>query len=232
MYAIYPLLNTVINNISQKRHLINCIVFIVFYFFVASISSGFFYANSLIEFVGIYFVVAYVKKYMQSLTSNMRLTVLFLVVNLVLLIILQLLMNFVGARIDVFSSRVMHFVNFYNPIFIMLAFSLFNIFINLKLSSSIINYISSLTMMVFILHLNILFKKYVLGQIIYYLWRLTDEMNILLFMILFSVALFIASTVVAALYNIIFQKWVHKFVNVLMRSILKIYGKFESLMLK
>lgn len=231
LYAIHPLLNIVINNISQKQHsTYGCILFILYFCFNTIISSLFF-ASNLIFFVSVYFIIAYAKKYMKII-SNQKFNIICFVICLILLISLQLMMNFAGLYIDMASSRIFHFATMNNPILFLLVFSLFNIFRNIKIKSDFINYISSMTILIYIIHENYLFKLYVRHYLMFKFWKATGEINIVLFLFICGIILFVFSALIAIIYNKISQPLVHKLAEKLLQVILKLYTKFENHILK
>lgn len=93
LYSIFPLLNTIINNISQKEHLVYSLVFFILYFGIAFIKNKFFISDIVI-FVGVYFITAYIKRYMANLISNRKFNVICLSVSIILLFSLQFAMNY------------------------------------------------------------------------------------------------------------------------------------------
>lgn len=235
LYMIYPLLNNVIENLTQKQHLAYNFIFFILYYCINSIKGGLFFTSSLIGFIGMYFFVAYIKKYMIKLVSSKKVNIICLLIGILLLILLQLTMNTVGLHVDAIGSRVLHFktsTDNHNPIMLLIVFPLFNLFRGIKLQSKFINYISSLTMLLFVIHYNFLYNNHLASELMFNLWKMTGEINFLLFLFAYAVLLFIASTVIAIIYNKLLQLLVHKISEIIMNFIIRIYGKVESFILK
>lgn len=233
LYAIHPLLNTLIDNMTRKQHLAYCFAFFIMYMCIGCIKVGFFFGNNLIHFTGFYFIVSYLKKNNLNVISNFKTNIICLFTGISLSILLLMVMNFAGMHVDIAAKNILHFsVLNHNPINFLIAFSLFNIFRVSKLQSKIINYISSLTMLIYIIHENDLFRAYLRTDLLYDFWEISNKMNIVLLVLIFSAALFIASTVIAIVYNKIFQPLVHKIAEKVLQLVLKIYCKIETMILR
>lgn len=232
LYAIYPLLNIVINKLTQKQHLVYCSVFFILYLCLGSIDIDFLYGNSFIHFVGIYFIIAYLKKYNSKLISTSRTNIIFLAVGMSLLILLLLAMNIAGFHINIVAKKMLQFTGMHNPIILLTAFSMFNIFRNLKIQNKVVNYISSLTIFIYIIHDNVIFRKYLRPNLLFCFWETSSRMNIVLFALICSLILFTASTLFAILYNKILQPTIEKIADKMLELFLKLYSKFEGFVLK
>lgn len=231
LYAIHPTLNMIINQLTQRQHLkYNCAFFIL-YFCIGSITASYF-INDLICFIVIYFIVAYMKKYNSLLISRFKVNFIFLLIGISLLFVLQLGMNFVAFHINTIGQKIFHFSTNHNPIILIISISMFNIFRELKFQSKIINYIASLTMLIYIIHENYLFRRYLKAALLYDFWVISNKMNIVLFIMIFSAVLFIASTIIAIVYNKLFQTSVHKLAEKILQLVLKFYGKIEKFILR
>lgn len=232
LYAIHPLLNIIIDKITRKQHLAYCFAFFILYMCAGCIDADFFFGNSLIHFIGFYFIVSYLKNNL-SVISNFKKNIICFFIGIGLSILLLITMNFAGLHMSIAAQNVLHFtVLNHNPINFLIAFSLFNIFRDLKFQSKIINYISSLTMLIYIIHENDLFRAYLRSDLLYDFWEISNKMNIVLFVLIFSAALFIASTIIAIVYNKFFQTSVHKLAEKILQLVLKFYGKIEKFILR
>lgn len=232
LYSIHPLLNLIINKLNQNQLLVYNSTFFLLYFGINSIKSGSFFVSHLILFVGIYFIVAYVKKYMINLISNKRVNIICFLIGEFLLILSQSTINLLGFYIDPIGSEMFQFANNNNPILLFIAFSLFNIFRSLKIKSNLINYVSSMTMLIYIIHCGRFAVIYVFKTFMFSFWELTGRMNFILFIFIFALLLFIASTFIAIAYSKLLQPWVHKLAEVILQILLRLYGRFECFMLK
>ena len=87
-------------------------------------------------------------------------------------------------------------------------------------------------MLIYIIHENDLFRAYLRTALLYDFWEISNRMNIVLFILIFSAVLFIASTIIAIVYNKLFQMSVHKLAEKILQLVLKLYGKIEKFILR
>lgn len=62
-YAVHPLLNMILQNISQEQHKRLCFALIILYVICNFLLSGKFYSNEFVDFILMYFCTAYIKKF-------------------------------------------------------------------------------------------------------------------------------------------------------------------------
>lgn len=232
LYAVHPLINAAINALSPKQHLAYSCVFFILYFCIGSIKNGAFFESKLILFVGIYFIIAYMKKYNSDILSNKKLNYLCLLIGIILLFFLQIIMNFMGLRFESIGSRPFYFATNHNPIIFIIAFSIFNIFRAVKIQSNAINYIASLTIFIYIIHENMLFKKYLKLNLMFNFWEASGRINIVFFILICALILFGVSLFLAVVYNKLLQFVIEKIADKILRLCMILYGKFECFLLK
>ena len=113
-----------------------------------------------------------------------------------------------------------------NPFVIMLAVGLFNIFRNLRFKNRIINYLSSLSLFIYVIHENLLFRKYTRVALWVSLVNYYGCENIVVVLLLYAVVLFIAACLVSAFY----QNTIHRVVNRIEKFIEKlVVGVFNKI---
>jgi putative effector of murein hydrolase len=77
-----------------------------------------------------------------------------------LIVILIEVINLLEIKVEFFSDRVQHWKQFINPLKILMAITLFNIFRNKKFRSKVINVAASISFMVYVIHENGLIRGY------------------------------------------------------------------------
>ncbi|MCM1334714.1 MAG: acyltransferase [Bacteroides sp.] len=227
LYAIHPLLNLLIDRIDRKTHFAYSIVFFVLYFVISFIKLTFF-SNSLIGFVGVYFIVAYCKKYMIDLFSSKKANRLLFAAGFIGWIGLVLLINLLGRRIAFFHNKEGHLNTFINPLFLIMVFAAFNLFRISSLQNKTINAFSSLSLLIYIIHGNHLFREHIRPIYYDYIYAHFTYDHLLVWVLLYAVLMFIASLLLAILYNKLLQPLVHKLADKLLAVLLKLYGRFEA----
>ena len=155
---------------------------------------------------------------MENTFSNIRNNKIILIISSLFLIILILSTNFLGLKISFFHDKVIRWAKGNNPLIILIAFSLFNIFRDKNFVNKTINKWSSLTLLIYILHENIIFRTYLRPYIFVFIKDNFGYKYIVLWILVISIALFLVSSLIALIYTKTLQK-ITKYIA----------GKFEKL---
>lgn len=224
---IYPYLNKIINSLDKKTLFRFCLVTGFCYIFVNFIDAdNYFEFSRLILWISIYFIIAYLKIYHIDICNNIKLNIIVLLASIASSILLSLITNILGLNIIFFSNKLLRWYNHSNPIFILIAISSLNIFKNLKIKNNTINYISSLSMFVYVIHENLIIRTYYRPMFVDYAYHLLGFSKVILLDILLSLIWFIASL----LLSIIFDKTIRKFlVNILDNLYIKIKSLYINI---
>lgn len=224
-----PVLNIILANISQRQLFRINIALFVIYWIINFIKTSFFWSH-IITFLTIYFFTAYIKKYMKDKTENIKYNAILLAGGIICFIILTGLTNFLGLKVKMFDGQMLHWCKNVNPILLMIAFALFNIFKNMKLKSSIINFLASLTLFIYIVHENIIVRQYIRIDIWKWIYNNFSFNNVVLEALIFSIGLFSASIVISIIYKYSIRILISNAINKLYEIglIRKIYKKVEN----
>lgn len=159
-YLIHLGLNEIIFKRTQQELLIIIFLMIGLYFGINYIKQGSFFASPLIEFSTIYFVISYIKLYLKEFSKNLKKNQLLLIFSIVGIPMLIILTNFLGLNISFFRDKLQYW-NTNNSIFLLLtAIGFFNIFRAKCFINRKINYISSLSLLIYIIHENLIIRTY------------------------------------------------------------------------
>lgn len=225
-YAIHPFLNVIINKMEKRTHLTFNIMFILMYCVLNFSFSGLFFYSRFIGFIGIYFIMAYIKNYLPETSSSLK-------VNLSVFfgatfgwLILMILTNISGANI---MSR---WNSLINPFFIAMGLSAFNIAKSHTFYNRFINYISSLTLYIYVIHCNRVIRDCVRFTIFGAIRRNYGYDNLVLWVLLYSLVSFVVSLVLAIAYNSILKKYVNIIFEKLGGLVSALYGKLSDVILK
>lgn len=232
MYAIHPLLNMIIEKQSKKTNLSYSIAFITLYMFIGFIKKGSYYYSTLIGFIGIYFIVAFLKKYMLNTISNKKYNYIALCIGIVGWIGFNFSINILGTYGSFFQHKMKHWSYIMNPLFFLVAFSLFNLFRQLNFKSKTINYLSSLTLLIYIIHVNPFIQCYLKIVLFNNIYTTYTYKYVVLWIVLFGIILFLLTVAAAIIYNKILQPIIHKLANKIIFILTKIYLKVENKLLK
>lgn len=229
-YLIHPLLNIIIKEVNQKQlFYINFSMFGL-YSVIGSIFLESYFYTQLIGFIEIYFIVAYVKLYMKNFTLDKKKNILILIISSISYFLLIALTNILGLHISLLSDKMLHWCYFYNPFILAISISLFNLFKNFDFSNKFINYLSSLSLYVYIIHTNNLYVRYTFLQSYSYILKTFSFKKILLIVLIYGVCLFSISYVLAVVYNFCIRKLrgsklYEKFYNLIINFSSKFIGK-------
>lgn len=225
-YIIHPYLNKMIERLEKKGLLFLSLFMLFLYSIMNTITGGLFFTSNLIVFVTIYLCVAYIKKYMIKTISNKKIDRTIAILAVIFYILTIILLNALGTRISVLNSKMLHFVKTENPLFLLFAFSLFNLFRSRNFVNKGINNLSKLTLYIYVIHENSLFRTYIRPYIFVFI---KDNMGydlLPLWTILSAVLLFIASAILSWIYKVTLHKLIVKFVNKNYEKVRKLYNRF------
>lgn len=149
-YIMHPLLNKVLNNIDKQTLLRIDISFVMLYAVIGLIcKTELFFFNNLIGFIGIYFCVAYCKKYLQIILLKNKKVLFWLGgIGLIGHFVLMVITNMLGLKFNCFSHKLQQWNTIINPFFVLIAFAIVIFSMYYNFSSRIINYISSLSLLI------------------------------------------------------------------------------------
>lgn len=230
LYAIHPLLNTLINNISQKQHLLYCVVFFVLYFGINFIKITFFYTK-LIGFIGIYFICAYTNKYMKNFFASRKNNLILIGICAVCWFLLTLATDILGQHISFVSNMMAHWTVLMNPFAETIALCVFNLFKSVHFENKKINYFASITLTIYLAHTNVYVMNYLKFNIYDRIHRNFGYDHLLLWVLIFGTCMLIAATLIAMLYHKFIQPFVYKLAGKLTDLLIKLYGKVEAALL-
>ncbi len=205
-YLIHPYLNLIFEKIGQKEHLIaNGIAFFM-YCILNMIRHDLLDSTNFVTFIVIYSIVAYVKRYHIDLADNIRLNWIGFITGFFGLVLLVFLTNMIGLRNGFIGQQMLHWAKNSNPLIILMAFSLFNLFRNLHFKNRGINFIGSVTLIIYITHENLLVREYLRPVIWDSLYEQYGMEHLVPQVLVFAIVLFSVAVIVSVLYKITIQK--------------------------
>lgn len=199
--VIYPLLNIIIRNISRNCHFIICLVGIIIYFGVDFLIGSYFYNSILIDYIILYFIVSYIKKYMMSFANNILYNKLMIIIGLIGTLGIMILTYLVGNKISIFGNYILHWCKINNPFVVILCIGLLNVFKDINLKSKIILDVSSLSLFIYLIHENYLFRNYSRVKMMVSLLLKYGYNNVLLIIFAFSIFILVTSIIISFIYK-------------------------------
>ena len=226
-YPIHTVLNSVIQNMSQKNLLRTATVMAFLYLGMNTVRNSFF-ASFLIQWITIYFVVAYLKFYMKDFCDSKKGNLIMFILCLGMTIGMVVMTNILGLRIAFFSNKVQYWRQICNPFIVFGVIAMLNLVRRSTFRSKFINGLSSLSLLIYIIHENYLLRTYYRPKIINLFYREYGYDYVVPMMLLIALIIFVASAIISFVYVLILRKLVEKIGTLL----LKIWEKAEAVIMK
>ncbi|MCM1060953.1 MAG: acyltransferase [Eubacterium sp.] len=228
LYFIHPGLNHIIKSCSHEQLLKINIVAFALYCAANYINPGMFFSSNIIVFIVIYFIFAYIKLYMNNFCSSLKLNIIALIIGVTGTPLITFTAYYAGFQ----DNTVFQLANSFSPFTLITGISLFNLFKRKKFINNIINSIASMSLPIYIIHENLLIRKYIRPSIWIYAFNKTENLNVILLVLLQAVFYFAAALGTSYLYSIFLQGAVHKVNEKIYSFAAKKYNKFISLIMK
>ena len=119
-----------------------------------------------------------------------------------------ILMNALCRRFSFLAGQILHWNGDNNPILFILSFSMFQVVRHIKFKNTAINYVSGLSMLVYVFHENIILRTYMRPQIINEIHTRFGYDHIAAWVVCAALLIFAASVIVTAIYRETIQKYV------------------------
>lgn len=230
---IYPLINKLIDIIDQKQLLRITLFCSALWIIMDYVKGDLFFPSVLILWISIYFLIAYLKIYCAHIMQNIRVGITVLIIGIIGYIAQVVVTNYVGLYlIDAFSDDVLRWNTNCSPFYIMISIGSIIIALQMEYKVKFINYISSLSMLVYLIHENYLFRFYTRPAIWQYLYTNFGYSHVVLLDLGVAVILFIVSTIISMIYKETLQRAVTVVSKRIYLCIVKVYSKVETAILK
>ncbi len=231
MYAFHPCLNAVCRALDKRRHLLLNVVMISLYLCLACVIDDKMLYCRFLGFFIIYFIVAYVKVSMTNFSASLRKNLVWLILGIVGQLALLLGTNYLGLHMERFSNDMLHWDTLINPFSIIIAIASLNIANRSQYVNKTINYLSSLSLLVYMFHANN-FARTVIAPHLTYNWAVANNAGLLETITITTLALLFCSVLLSILYKHTLQKWIYKLSEFILILITKFYRKVECSLMK
>ena len=240
-YAIHPVLNKIIYGLGQKSMLRTTFIMIVLYLLVSffTIITGYlfgasnnFWGSTLVIWVVIYFIIGYQKLYLNKLSNNVRFNIILVILGMVGNYGLIAFTNFFGLKTSLLDHALQIWNVAYNPFFIALVIGLFNLSKSNHFVSKPINYISGLSMFIYIIHENHLLRTLYRPAMWNQIYSHYGYNHIIGWIGLFTIIIFIFGVLSSIIYFESIHKLIIKFCNRTYPKISSLWKSLESRLMK
>lgn len=223
---VHPFLNEIINNSNQQR-LFRITAVLSFIYILLNFISSFLFPSVLIIWVTVYFLIAYCKKYvsyMDSIPFNVMILLFGILGNSSAI----LLTNFAGFKISFLNDQLQHWNSHSSPFLIMIALGLFNLFRQCKFKSRAVNYISGLSLYIYLFHENPLFATYCRSALWHEIFIEFGHEYVLMWVFVYSTVLFVGAAILSMIYQLTVHKLVVRIFDNVYPFAKKIYTQIED----
>lgn len=232
-YLIHPMLNLVIYKLKREELLKATLMMVFLYIIVNYIRDGFFFPSALTLWTAIYFAMAYMKLYMKDFSSNKSYNLILLISGISAHLAVLVITNLLGLRIGYFEDKLLRWGNVNsNPFLITAAVSLLNLARGMKFKNYFINYLSSLSLLIYIIHENLVVRVYLRPYIMNYICTNYGYSHIVLWVLLFAAALFVLSAAAASLYKLTVRRLLPAISEMVYAIVSKMYKTIEKQIFK
>ena len=206
-YLMYPYLNIIINSINKSQYFNIALFMFLAYFFLSFFKGGLLFNNdTLTFFIPCYFIITYIERYKESFANNKKINVILLISSIAMQLLCILIVNKLGLKFSIFKDKPLYFNRNGNFLTLIFAISMFNLFKSYKKTNKIINEISSLSLLQYAIHENILFRSLIRPNVLNSIINKYGKEEILLIVLISSILLFVASGIIAFVYKHTIQK--------------------------
>jgi len=209
-YPLHPFLNKILRGSSQKQLLVGVIVSFVLYFVVNWIFPALFFPSMLIYWTVVYLLLGYLKLYLNNVMNKPRVSLTILACGVVGQIVGYFATNSLSLQYDFLDGKVMRWAENNDPFVLMIALGLVFFFGNSHFKRSLFCFVSQLSMLVYVIHENILLREHCRPQMWQYIYDNYGYDHIFLWVGVMFILVFLFGLLGAILYKYTIQKVVTK----------------------
>ncbi len=237
-YAIYPFLNKIIYAMDQ-RTLLRCALTMSLLYIVLNymhmlkwLGGTLFQKSELILWVTIYFCIAYMKLYLPELSKKKIFNWALILLGIGGNCIIVILANFRGLHTEFYSNKLLYWNTNCSPMLIMATIGMFNLARGFDFKNTVVNKISGLSLLIYIVHENTFVRIYLRPYIWQNIYKTFGYDHILMWTVIQVAVIFITTLLVCIIYKYTLQRLVNKLAELAYRVFCKIYKRLENALLK
>jgi hypothetical protein len=231
-YPIHGFLNKIIRGLDKTTHLRIVIALSIIYLGICFLKLGLLYSSVLIIWITIYFILAYFKNYLKDISKSKKINYIIFLSCLALHILLLLLANTLGLKFSILNDRNLHWCVISNPFTIFMAIALINLISNSTFKNHTINYLSKLSLLIYIIHENLIFRENLRISIAKDIYSKFGPNTVIIKVLLFALSLFLITYSISIIYDKTIRRFVLAIGDFISNIISKIYLKVEKLLMK
>ena len=239
-YIIHPFLNKIIFCMKQKTLLRINILAVFMYFFIAFLcrftvylfgSGTDFFSSRLVIWTVEYFIVAYLKLYAGKSLEKRKLNSALIAFGLIGNCGLVYMMNELGLKNEAFSGALQIWITPYNPFLFAFCLGLFGMARSITFENKLVNYISKLSLLIYIIHENKLLRLLYRPLMWQYVYDRYGYDHVLIDIAILSAVVFMISLVGSIVYYETIRKLTSKVCDRLYSRMASTWKRTENKML-
>lgn len=150
-YLVHPLINKALQGLERDQFRRIVVVLFLIYSCLTQLIWDCFYFTNFAAFVMIHVIVFYDKKYIYN-KNNEKMEIPIAMISITAILIWIAFVNVIGSRVPFFHDKGLWFCKFYNPAIICMGVCLINISARREWRSKLVNRVSSLSLLIYLLH--------------------------------------------------------------------------------
>ena len=191
LYFLIPYINIFLKSMTRNTYLSFLFTCILFFFVLQILTGQNYYSSEIIYFILFYSIGAYLYLYKDNFFSKKNNSKLCMMLSISILILSVVIIDLIGKNNYSIVKHSTHLFNLFSPVCLLLAISIFSLFINNNIfNNKIINKISSCVLGVYLISENILIRS-VLWKDILKVYKFVNSPLLILHMIGSIILIFI-----------------------------------------
>lgn len=227
-YPLHGYLNKLIRVIGERELLAICVVSSIIYLGMDMFVCSLFWGNELVWWIVIYLDIAYIKRYQVSLMNSKKFGRASLACGIVGLSFMIVGTEILGSRISVLSDKVLRWDLNCNPFIVLIAIGALILALQKRLVNKVVNYISSISLVVYLFHDNILVARYLRTYIWKEIYQSRGYHHVALLALAYAAVLFLVTTAIASIYKLLTRRLNEKVSNRLYLILNRMFGWLEN----
>lgn len=231
VFAIHPLLNLIINSFDKLSYFRFTLAIGLLYCVSSMLYTGMFFSSNLIIFIVIYFIVGYIKLYGAKFSLDRKINLTVLIISIASLCAYNYLFDYLKVFYGIESKHFLFWIGIENPFIILIAITLFNLVRNYNFHSKLVNYISSLTLFIYIIHENVIVRGFYRISIWEWIAERFGTSHIIVELLIYSLLLFVVAVVLSIIYKEIIKRTLTGIIEKTYSMLANFYKKLERIMI-
>lgn len=229
LYRLHPYLNRFLDSLAPQEHVhLMTEMFFLYYVLPVFVEGKVYFFNEMIQFVTIYVTVSFFKRYRLDLCEDRKKNRNLFCGALFFYVGLYLGWNQLGLHIQAFAWMAQHFT-IPNSLFMFgVAFSSFQWFRQYKGVHPFLNRIASSSLIVYIVHENLLFRTYIRPWIEVRVFEMFCYRHCVLLVFQMALVLAIVSFGVSVIYQSLMNRRVEALSQWLLEKFCKIWNRYQT----